>query len=731
MIAVGNTLLGLTALACFGVIIFYGLAAFRDKSYHKYAAQLFKVFAVFVILLSAFFLMQILNHNFEIEYVYGYSSVNLDFFLLFSTFWAGQVGTFVLWLFFTVIVGMFLLSVRWEHKDKLIFFFLLTAVFLIVLMLVKSPFTPLDTDAMGVPPEHLPLQDGRGLNPLLQNFWMIIHPPIVFLGYVLIAVPFAFALAALASGKYSDWARKAFPWSLMSLAVLGLGIFLGGYWAYETLGWGGYWAWDPVENSSLIPWLTNLALVHGLLMERRNGSFRKTNLALALISFILVIYGTFLTRSGILQEFSVHSFTEPGKILYWVMIIFMAVFSVLSAVLFVRGLSSLKKKAAGSDNQPWYDTLMIIGSLFAILLAVLTWVGTSWPVITTIYGNPASLTQSFYNGIALPIAIIMAILTAISSLYLYVTRGKNYFISRIIIAAVGALAGTIIAIILGVHIARHIALIYASVFAIFANLLSLAARPNKKITNLGGNLSHVGFGIILIGFLGSTVFAQSSGPIKLEGDKVTEVMGLHCRFLGLGDNFLSSDNRAEIEVSAGTGGYVARPAFYQDPYSGQTVINPYIRRDLLYDTYYSPQQYFPKYTTLTLSKGETNTAFGLDIKFVDYKMESHTESGAMGVGASLEVTVEDSIYSVVPYFPASVAGQGLETYARIPNSIYKIYLDRILADDKMIIIDVVGIGDLAVEVARKPLINLVWLGSVIIVLGSIMAFFKRKRLASD
>jgi cytochrome c-type biogenesis protein CcmF len=279
-----------------------------------------------------------------------------------------------------------------------------------------------------------------------------------------------------------------------------------------------------------------------------------------------------------------------------------------------------------------------------------------------------------------------------------------------------------------VHIARHIALIYASIFAIIANLLALAARPNKRITNLGGNLSHIGFGIILIGFLASTVFAQSSEPVKLKGNENTEVLGLQCRFLGLGDNFLSSDNRAEIEVNTGSSGYIARPAFYQDPYYGQTVINPYIHKTLLYDTYYSPQQYFPEYTTLTLAKGDSNRAFGLDIKFIDYKMDSHDKSGAMGVGASLEITDGDSVYNVVPYFHAGTDG---EAYIKIPNSLYRIYLDRILADDKKIIIDVVGIGDLSLEISRKPLINLVWLGSVIIVFGSILAYFKRKRLASE
>ncbi len=732
MIIVGNILLVLTALTCFASVAYYAMAAFRKPEYEKGAAAIYQMFVILAVVLSLFFLSQILSHNYELEYVYSYSSNSLSFPLLLSTFWAGQTGTFVLWLMMAVIVGLFLYKSKWEHRNKLMFFYLLTTVFLMVLLLVKSPFKPLDTEAMGIPAAHLPLQDGRGLNPLLQNFWMVIHPPIVFVGYTLLAVPFAYALAALSARDYSNWSTKVFPWSLISGAILGLGIFLGGYWAYETLGWGGYWAWDPVENSSLIPWLTNLALIHGLLIERKRGTLRKTNLGLAIIGFLLVLYGTFLTRSGILQEFSVHSFVAPGKVLYWVMVIFMAGFFLLGLVLFLTRLKSLKQPKQVSDqpqSQMWFETLIILGALFTILLAVLTWVGTSSPLFTTLIGNPSSVDQQFYNSVAMPIGIIMAILAAISSLYIFYTNKLNVFIRKFIIALVLAAIATVVSFILGVRQASVLALVFSAFLAIMANILAILSMQHKSVLGSAGNITHIGFGLILIGFVVSSGFAKSSGVIKLESEKVAEVLDMHCRFEGIGTNFFSPDNKVKLAVSSGGESYTARPAFYQDPYSGQTVINPYIHKSVFYDTYFAPQRYIPDYTTLTLSKGESNSAFGYEIKFNEFRIGEHASGGAMKVGAVLEVTHNGETQNVVPYFypnPQMVQDAG---YADIPDSDYKIYLDRINADQGQVVIDVVGVGDLVLEISKKPMINLVWFGGVVIVLGSVMAFVKRRKIA--
>ena len=189
--------------------------------------------------------------------------------------------------------------------------------------------------------------EGKGLNPLLQNFWMQIHPPILFVGFAMSAVPFAFANASLIKNDYRDWVKQSLPWLLVGTMVLGLAIMLGGYWAYGILGWGGYWGWDPVENSSLIPWLVGVASVHTMLIQKKTqssggaGRFVKTNIILSMLVYILVLYSTFLTRSGILGDSSVHSFAEPGMLVYLLLVIFMLTFLIMGIGGFIYRWKSL------------------------------------------------------------------------------------------------------------------------------------------------------------------------------------------------------------------------------------------------------------------------------------------------------------------------------------------------------------------------------------------------------
>ncbi len=163
--------------------------------------------------------------------------------------------------------------------------------------------------------------DGHGLNPLLQNFWMIIHPPMLFLGFSSLAVPFVLAVAALGQRNYKNWMNSALPWVLFSALALGAGLMLGGYWAYGVLGWGGWWGWDPVENSSLVPWIVTIILVHTMLVQIVTGKLVRTNFVLAILAYLLVVYSTFLTRSGILANSSVHSFVDPGTFAYVLLVL--------------------------------------------------------------------------------------------------------------------------------------------------------------------------------------------------------------------------------------------------------------------------------------------------------------------------------------------------------------------------------------------------------------------------
>ena len=291
----------------------------------------FHVTVTTVLVSSLILLILIVKHQFQFHYVWAYSSRELPLGLLMSTFYAGQEGSFMLWTLMVSIIGVVLLiyTQKRDNEREVMGVYSSILAFLMMLLIVKNPFAPIEGNMIPA--------DGRGLNPLLQNFWMQIHPPILFLGFAAMAPPFALAIAALMRRKYQDWVVSSLPWVLGGSMLLGLGISLGGFWAYETLGWGGWWGWDPVENASLIPWLISVALIHTMLTQKRTKGLVLTNFILAILAFVLVLYSTFLTRSGVLGEASVHSFVDPGRFSFTLLVLFMFAFTDVGfALLFGR-----------------------------------------------------------------------------------------------------------------------------------------------------------------------------------------------------------------------------------------------------------------------------------------------------------------------------------------------------------------------------------------------------------
>jgi len=278
--------------------------------------------AVFGIVASLFYIIQ--NHYYEYHYAWSHSSNNLPPQFMISCFWEGQEGSFLLWIFWQVLLGFALIKTadKWEAPVMQVFSmvqgFLVSMILGIVIFNVKMGSSPfillrdvLDAPIFQMNPNYVPL-DGTGLNPLLQNYWMVIHPPTLFLGFAAILVPFAFCIAGLQTKQFKEWIKPALPWAHFAAAVLGIGIMMGAYWAYETLNFGGYWNWDPVENAVYIPWLFLVATIHTMIVHQRNQTALKTAMTLTISTFILVLYATFLTRSGVLGEASVHSFTDLG-----------------------------------------------------------------------------------------------------------------------------------------------------------------------------------------------------------------------------------------------------------------------------------------------------------------------------------------------------------------------------------------------------------------------------------
>ena len=327
-------------------------------------------------LASAWLFWLILHDRFDIDYVWSYSSLDLPLVYKVSAFWAGQQGSFLLWLFFHAAAGAALaLRARLGNAGQAVFFFL--QALLAALVLFYSPFAVTE----GYAPA-----DGAGMNPLLQDPWMAVHPPLVFFGYALLAVPYAASLGALLSEKADStaWLALARSWALAAWALLGAGIFVGAFWAYKVLGWGGWWGWDPVENSSLVPWLAAGVLVHLLSAAR----VRPTNLALAhlsaIFSYALALYGTFLARSGLLGDFSVHSFSGTGVGLWLVAV---------DAIVALAGLSLLVWRAGKFPKGSPYpvhrsrEFFLLLGCLALTFLAIIVFIGMSMPLLTGLGGR--------------------------------------------------------------------------------------------------------------------------------------------------------------------------------------------------------------------------------------------------------------------------------------------------------------------------------------------------------
>jgi cytochrome c-type biogenesis protein CcmF len=305
----------------------------NDDGWKSLGRLAFRVHSVAVLGIVVVLFTMLFKHWFGYDYVWKHSNLQMPMKYIASCFWEGQEGSYLLWTFWHVVLGNILIwrAGKWEAPVMTVFAsvqiflaMMLLGIYVGDVRIGSSPFLLIRElpENLGLPwtiaPDYLQripqFADGRGLNPLLQNYWMVIHPPTLFLGFAATLVPFAYAIAGLWTGQRKEWMTPALPWTFFGVMILGTGILMGGAWAYEALSFGGFWAWDPVENASLVPWLTLVGAGHLMLVNKRKETSLFTAFFLALISFILVLYSTFLTRSGVLGDTSVHSFTGDGML---------------------------------------------------------------------------------------------------------------------------------------------------------------------------------------------------------------------------------------------------------------------------------------------------------------------------------------------------------------------------------------------------------------------------------
>ena len=516
--------------------------------------------------LSVFFIFGIIfyivsNHLFEYKYAWQHSSKALEPKYLLAAIWEGQEGSFLLWSIWHCVLGLIIISreKEWEAPVmtvvSLVQFVLATMVAGITVFGSKigsNPFVLLRNEVPGEifsRPEYLSMvRDGNDLNPLLQNYWMVIHPPVLFLGFASTLIPFAFAVSSLWTKRFADWAKDALPWALFSGGVLSLGIMMGAAWAYESLTFGGYWAWDPVENASLVPWMVLVSGIHCLLIYRHTGHSLRATYFFLILSFLLVLYSTYLTSSGDLQDTSVHAFTGEG-ITRRHLQAFVLVFVLPALYLFFRNYKKIPhivKEEETSSREFW----MFIGSLVLFLSAASIIIMTSIPVfnkLAALFTGKDKLIKAMafgeesafaYNRIQVFVAVVIGLLTAFGMYLKYKTTGKE-FLKRLIWPSVAALiTAALILAFGGIDYREHgigylIAIwmaITAAVYAIIANASYIWLGVKGNIKRSGGSVAHVGFGLLLAGILISSskkeiLSYNSSGIPVFFGNESKEAPG--------------------------------------------------------------------------------------------------------------------------------------------------------------------------------------------------------------
>lgn len=793
---IGSIVLSLALASSLVAMIMFFLSFRGYKNTLNIGRIAYHSMSILVIVASTILWYALLNHQYEFKYVYSYSANSLTTGFLFASFWGGQEGSFMLWLLLTSIVGIILQSYsskRGDLEPRVMAVFTLATSFLLVMVspLFKNPFAyiwaePIFLSAKSINPAYFSMPflqsflfsdgstgqnfvkmsselvvalkaagisvnqfiiDGKGLNPQLLNFWMQIHPPILFVGFSMATVPFAFAFAALMKNDYRNWVKQSLPWVIAGTGILGLGIMLGGYWAYEMLGWGGYWAWDPVENSSLIPWLIGVASIHTMLVQKKSqskggiGKYVKTNLILCMLTYILVLYSTFLTRSGVLGDASVHSFVDPGMLVYLFLVIFISSFILLGFGMIVYRWKTLNEATQGEESLLSRELALFTAAIVFCASAIIVLVGTSAPI----FGQ--SVDTFFYNEMHLPLAIIIGLLNGMSLLIKWKKSTGMELLKKSTLAIVGSIIFTIIVAAAGiVNDFMMIILTFSTAFALIVNLEIAIKIIRGNLKMLGAYISHIGIAIFILGVIGSASFSDEV-DIDLVKNEPKEAFGYQMTFTGIEPIENNTKYAFKINLKQDEKTFSVSPVMYISEFNNGLMREPAILSLLTKDVYFSPLGYDEgnhdghdhSGSTVSLTKGSTTEFSGVKITFDSFDISPETMT-AMQAGKDFEMgavlTAEkDGVKKEFGLKRKFIQGKTEFTSESFQNFNLKVELVELQAGNIQIALTTLDGGQVPVEEVKrevlsvtasiKPYIAFVWIGVLVMFLGSLVSVGRR------
>ncbi len=722
--------------------VLFALAA-RSEGWLLWARRAYALAAASAVAAFGILVSLCMRSDFRVVYVANFSSSDLPWYYKMSSAWAGQEGSFLLWAFWTALLGVLLIRQLKRYQPLTMAVYSSILAFLMAILTKQSPF-------LLYPPSEVPV-DGMGLNPLLQNYWMAIHPPVIFIGFSALAIPFSIAVAALLRKDWDGWAQIAMPYVLLCWVTLGAGLILGGYWAYVTLGWGGYWAWDPVENSALVPWLVVTGLVHGLIVQRQRGGLHRSNLLLALLGAPLFFYGTYMTRSGALAESSVHAFDALAKGALGLVVAMLLTYTIGGLGLWAIRLRSIpaRQTAEGALSR---DLAFSLGIIALVVIAGLTLVGASMPIISLLVTKQSSSVDiSYYHLANAPFAyVILLLLGLVPFLTWRKVDNSDTFIQRIsgpwYATLVLGLAMAFASYFLRLPVAMGVFfLMLLAVFAILSNAVLVWKLAKGNRMSLGGYLTHVGVGLMLLGAAADNFYEQKAQAVLTNGISA-QMFGYKVSYVGMThpDGEMGDRNAVRLKFEHLKTGrsFEARPIYFYDmhnPMQPRRVAEPHVYKRPHYDLYIAIgsdgggviERVKDTGKTLPIKRGETKKMDGYTIHFKNFKIEGEMGGPHMHIGAVLDVEYKGKNTELVPH---AVFG-GDPVPAKLPGGgEVVIFTEEINANERQVVLHFVGMPGqevvpdhvlVPVEVKRKPLINLVWLGTVLMMLGGGIAMGRR------
>ena len=773
----------------------------EKKSWLNFARLAFitQLIAAVIIFITIFYICA--NHYFEYMYAYKHASKELEPKYLLACIWEGQEGSFLLWTIWHSILGIFIMAKSKEWEAPVMTVISLAQFFLLMMLLGlyvgdvrlgSSPFTLTRNEIAGPifsQPNYLTfIKDGIGLNVLLRNYWMVIHPPILFLGFASTIIPFAFAYAGIQTKRFGDWVTPALPWALFSACVLGVGIMMGGKWAYESLSFGGYWAWDPVENASLVPWLILIAGMHTMVIFKATGHSLKASYLFAFLTFIFILYSTFLTRTGVLGDTSVHAFTDAGTAINVMILLFVAAFTLPSIILLIVNLKKMpaeQKEESTNSREFW----MFIGSLVFFLTAMFIIAKTSVPVYNKIFGTKIAQPENVefsYNKVIILVAIIIGLLSAVTQYFKYKKTAPGYILKKI---AVPTVVAAIITVLLAVFYpltyykmgagflgAAYVAL-FAAIYSVIANATYIWTGLNGKLKAAGGSIAHLGFALMIAGILISSsnkevisnsrangINLQISGkdPMTKETDnpqenltlirQVPATMGPY-EVTYLRDSFGNEKGRRFYELQfqrkdKATKKIVEQFTLWPDVYimkdnnmSSNPDTKAYLGKDVF--TYISyainnKEEDTAQFKIKELAEGDT--AFYSNGIIILNRVVKNPDNGKFhfkptdaALMADITLISKDSLhYQAYPLIQIDEFGVNQVDDTVYAQNLYVKFAG--VTDGKKIKLGIKESEKLIEYVTLKayvfPYINLVWLGLIIMALGIVMSAVKRAKLST-